>query len=642
MSQRCPHLSKILGMQEPISRRDFLDGALLASGAALLTGMTPQEVTAQSAGWTGYTGEGDYQGTAGNTEEVVHNAHAVRDGKFDKTPADITDTGEVFDCVVVGGGFSGLSAALFFKQRSKDSRTCLVIDNSRIFGGVAKRNEFVVDGQRLYAPQASVHFQPPYPNSFLKSVYDSIGLDWGAFRQYQTWSGTSPDLELTRSFYRVTGFPKLSTYGFYFGAKFGKTPGVWVKDPWANDLRNTPFSEDTRKEMLKWRNADYAAPPLVYDYPGDKISRQLDSMSLEDYWVRTYGISRETIRMLTITDVAGGLGLGPDALSGYLEYEWSRNVPTVDDSMETGIQMFPGGNSGLIRLLVKTLIPESIEGQRGMESTWKNPVNFSALDIPGSQTRIRLRSTAVRVEHEGEPSQAKFVSVTYTRDGKVYRCKAKTVVMAGGGWMTKHVVRDLSADRLAAYNQMLYAPYMLVNVAVRNWRFLSKMGISGCNWFEGFGRCVEVRKSAAFGTDSPTIGPDSPTVLTFLIDMTKPGLPAAQQAHLGRAELISTPYAVYEQKVREQMTELFGASGFDAKRDIAGVILNRFGHAFIIPQPGFFFGADGKPAARDALRDGPFGRIAFSHSDLAGAMDHRNAFMESNRAVTQLLDRVLV
>ncbi len=89
------------------------------------------------------------------------------------------------------------------------------------------------------------------------------------------------------------------------------------------------------------------------------------------------------------------------------------------------------------------------------------------------------------------------------------------------------------------------------------------------------------------------------------------------------------------------MTEMFAGSGFDAKRDIAGIVMNRFGHAFINPPPGFFFGADGKPAARDALRAGPFGRIAFSHSDLSGAMDHRNGYQESHRAVSQLLDRVL-
>jgi spermidine dehydrogenase len=628
-------------MQEAISRRDFLDGALLASGAALLATGAPAQMLAQT-GWNGYTGEGDYRDAAGNTEGIVHNAHSVRDGAWDKAPANVTDTGELYDCVVVGGGFAGLSAGLFFKQKADADRTCLILDNSRVFGGVAKRNEFVVNGQRLYAPQASVHFQPPYPNSFLKHVYDAMGLDWNAFKDYQTWQGSSPDLSLPKSPYRVFGYEKRSTYGWFFGAKFGHKPGIWVKDPWANNLKDTPFSEKTRQEMLAWRRGDLAAPRLVYKYPGDAISRQLDGMTMEDLMVRTYGMSRETVRTFFTADVAGGLGLGPDALSGYLEYMWSKEIPNVDDSMETGIQMFPGGNSGMTRLIVKTLIPESIEGPRTMEAVWKSPIRFSALDRPGQQTRIRLNSTVVRVEHDGEPEKAESVRVTYVAGGKVYRLKAKTVVMAGGGWMTKHVVRDLDADHRQAYGTFLYSPYLTANVAVTNWRFLSKMGISGANWFEGFARSVEVRKMAKFGVDSPVVGPDLPTVLTLFVDFAKPGLPAAEQGSKGRAELLSTSYADYERQIREQMTDMFGASGFDAKRDIAGIVLNRFGHAFINPQPGFFFGLNGNAAPREVLRVAPFGRVAFSHSDLAGAMDHRNAFMESNRAVGQLLDQVLV
>jgi hypothetical protein len=41
---------------------------------------------------------------------------------------------------------------------------------------------------------------------------------------------------------------------------------------------------------------------------------------------------------------------------------------------------------------------------------------------------------------------------------------------------------------------------------------------------------------------------------------------------------------------------MFARAEFDAKRDIAGIILNRWGHASLNPQPGFFFGKDGKPA----------------------------------------------
>lgn len=645
MSQ-CPHLDKLLGLNEPISRRDFLDGVLLASADMLLAGACPFPLNAQqagetSSGWTGYTGEGDYQASAGNTERVIQNAHAVRDGRYDKPPSDPTETGEVYDCIVVGGGFAGLSAGLFFSQQASANRNCLILDNARIFGGVAKRNEFVVDGHRLFAPQASVHFQPPYPNSFLKSVYDAMGLDWDAFKSYQKWQGPSPEISLPRSAYGQGSINGKPASGFFFGAKYGHKPGIWIIDPWGKKLEGTPFDETTRREMLTLIDDKPVAPPLLYDYPGDAISRQLDSMTLEDYLIRTYGVSRETVRLLVTRETSGGFGLGPDALSAFLHYEWSKTIPTVDDSMATGIQMFPGGNSGMIRLIVKTIIPDAMEGLRTMEAVWKSPVNFAALDRAGQRVRLRLDSTVVRVEHIGEPDKSEFVSVVYANDGRLFRVKAKTVVMAGGGWITKHVVRDLDENRRNCYEQFNYSPYMTANIAVRNWRFLYNLGISSAAWFEGFGRYINVRKSATFGVDSPAIGPDSPTVLTFFVDFSKPGLPVRTQGQVGRAELLSTSFADYERQIREQMTEMFAASGFEAKRDIAGIVLNRFGHAFINPQPGFFFGLDGKPAARDALRNGPFGRIAFSHCDLAGAMDHRNAFLESKRAVSQLLDRVL-
>ena len=88
MSKRCPHLDKVLGLSESISRRDFLEGALVAS-TGLLTASSPLQLLAQgngadAAAWSGYTGEGDYKTSAGNSEQVVHNAHAVRDGAYDK------------------------------------------------------------------------------------------------------------------------------------------------------------------------------------------------------------------------------------------------------------------------------------------------------------------------------------------------------------------------------------------------------------------------------------------------------------------------------------------------------------------------------------------------------------------------------
>src|SRR5215469_6578260 len=129
-----------LGLGRRIRRRDFLNGTLLAAGGALLVPLTPAQLLAQKVEWDGYTGEGDYRNSNGNTEEVVRVAHAIRDGAFDKVPANTIDTGEQFDCVVVGGGISGLAAALYFHDQAIGSgRRCLVIENHPMFGGEAKR-----------------------------------------------------------------------------------------------------------------------------------------------------------------------------------------------------------------------------------------------------------------------------------------------------------------------------------------------------------------------------------------------------------------------------------------------------------------------------------------------------------------------
>jgi spermidine dehydrogenase len=229
----------------------------------------------------------------------------------------------------------------------------------------------------------------------------------------------------------------------------------------------------------------------------------------------------------------------------------------------------------------------------------------------------------------------------YTQNGKAYRVKARAVVMANGSWTTKHIVLDLDATRRAAYNQFHRSPCLIANVALRNWRFLYSMGISGGYWFEGMGVYGGIRTVPTFATEVKEVGPDSPVVLTLKVLFCRPGLPMEEQQTRGRAELISTPFREYERKIREQLTDMFAASNFDAKRDVAGIILNRWGHAYASPQPGFFFGKDGKPPFRDILRNSSFGRIAFANTDLSGDPSHVTAIEEGERAAGQLIDGVL-
>ena len=629
-----------LGMERGITRRDFLNGTLLGSGALLLNSASPVRLRAGTAAtrsdddWTGYGGAGDYANSNGNTAAVLEAGHQIRDGVFENLPGDVIDTGESYDCVIVGGGISGLAAALIFQRKAGEGKTCLVLDNHPIFGGEAKRNEFLVDGQRLIGHQGSALFWRPYPHSFMARFYESIGLKTQRL-EYQKWAGPAPEIALERTPYLGS-----APYGLYFGPKFGgpkfgQPRGVWVTDPWGKKLEGAPISAKTREELLRHQPPD--KPAQKPEYRGDAISRRLDTITLEDHLMETYSISRETVRTFLSPDEGGGYGLGPDALSGYTAYAFDELGPIPEE----GTQMFPDGNSGIARLIVKTLIPESIAGSPAIEDVCRNGLNFAALDHAGAAARIRLDSTVVWAKHDGDPAKSESVTIAYTRGGKTYRVKARSVVMAGGSWTTKHVVRDLPADRKEAYSQFYRSPCMVANVAVRNWRFLYKLGISGCQWFEGLGSFMQVHKLALCGADSPTIGPDSPVVLTIKVLYTNPGKTAEQQGHMGRAEMISTSFREYERQIRRQLTDMFARSGFDAGRDIAGIILNRWGHAYASPAPGFYFGKDGKPAPGDVLRAAPFARIAFANTDLSGTPDHKSSILEADRAVEQLLDQVL-
>lgn len=86
------------------------------------------------------------------------------------------------------------------------------------------------------------------------------------------------------------------------------------------------------------------------------------------------------------------------------------------------------------------------------------------------------------------------------------------------------------------------------------------------------------------------------------------------------------------------MLVMFSDGGFDPSKDIAGIILNRWGHAYVNPGLGFRFGLNGKTAPPDIIRK-PFGRIAIGHSELRGHQNWSGAAGEGRRAVESLIDQ---
>lgn len=115
------HHDSELGMDRPITRRDFLNGIAVGVGGVLGASILP--------GWS-WGDDGavappdpftDYPpartGMRGSHPGAFEVAHSMRDGEFLANSGAPVITGETYDLVVVGAGISGLAAAFFYRQR---------------------------------------------------------------------------------------------------------------------------------------------------------------------------------------------------------------------------------------------------------------------------------------------------------------------------------------------------------------------------------------------------------------------------------------------------------------------------------------------------------------------------------------------
>jgi spermidine dehydrogenase len=602
-----------LGLDSPITRRDFVNGALVSAGSALLGIPVLPVSRAQTDTFTGYGGVGDYAKANGNTWPVVQAAHRLRDGHYDAAAFAGAKAAGDFDLIVVGGGIAGLSAAYYFAKTAGHGRRSLLLENHSMLGGEARQNEFIVDGARLLGPQGSNDFGIPAPGSTADTFFSEFGIP----RKFawQAWDAQLKPLRFAHDNYsNMDGFQESQVdVGYFFGQGWGREPG-WQRNIWSNGLKDTPFAETARRDLLRWR---------ANNGPVSEVeNRYLDTLTYKDYLENVRGYDATVTRF--VEPVVGLLsGVSADATSARLGRQL---VEPADRPMAVS---FPGGNSTFPRALLRRLLPDALPG-RDFGSLMYAPLNFAALDRGSQATRIRLDATVLRVMHQG--GHGDRVGVTYEKGGTLFKATARSVVMASGGWVNKHILVDMPEDLRTAYQQFSYAPALIVNVALRQWRFLYDLGVTACRWFDdgdGFGYCCNLRQNMlSEGHDVP-LHPDRPAVLSFYMGLPIPGLPAAVQGAAARTRFFATPYMEFEVRVRRQMVLLFGSHGFDPKRDIAAIVLNRWGHARLIEPPGFHYGMDGKPSPLERVREG-YGLVSIGHSELNGAQ-HWGSAVEYGR-----------
>ena len=635
-----------LGCRQHISRRDFIGGvatsvALLGAadaGAAAAArrdaGTAPTPAAATSSATPPALSVEPYPplrtGLRGQYPGSFEIAHLARDGRFDG-PIAAEDTGEHYDLVVVGGGISGLAAAHFYRKALGDDCRILVLDNHDDFGGHAKRCEFRHEGRVHLSFGGTMSLETPFPYSYAaKALLAELGVDPKSFSRYE-------HPERTQGLGAAVFFDREHFLADRLVAGWGaRSPAAFFED--------APLAAAVRADLTRLHSerVDYL-PSLG---PAEK-SAALKRMSYQDFLL-------EHARLLPASlPFFFGIGWGIrnhkrlDSCPAYSA--WRSDRPgfagmqiEAEPKAEADYFHFPDGNASIARLLVSRLVPGVFAGRQDQDSIVLAQANYAKLDLAANPTRIRLNSTAVRVEHLEhvatlDAGTERAVRVVYHRDARSFQVTAANAVLACFNNIVPFIVPTLPAEQKAALRYASKVPMQYTSVLLRNWQPFRKLGVRTIHAPNGYHPDVMLDTPLSIGGYQTLLDADQPAVIQMIRNFNKPGLPRREQNRAGRAEMLATPFEKTELEVRQQLNRMLGPAEFDAKRDILGLTVGRWPHGYA-----YTYDTLGDPDVPDAERPHvlgrrAFGRITIANSD-SGAAGYTNvAIDQAERAVQECL-----
>jgi spermidine dehydrogenase len=660
--KKTPSPDRSLGMDRPITRRDFLNGvaigtAALAAGPVLADARPPPPVVspagdspAASAALAAQDVPGYYPplltGMRGSHPGSFESAHALRDGK--SLPSAV-DTGEQYDLIVVGAGISGLAAAHFFRENAGHGSRILLLDNHDDFGGHAKRNEFHLDGHLNLLNGGTLEIDSPRPyGKIADGLLRTLGID------------VDPLIKTTQhlSFYEHLGLKQGS---FFDRETFGTDKLVLGmggdrtdKSALAQAVLEAPLSDRARKEILQIETAQIDYMPGV---PSAEKKQRLSRMSYEAF-LRDVVKVDPAVSKYYHASTMGEWGVGTDAVSALdcwgfgmpgfqgmklAKGSISRMGPTAAGYQDTGGSYrlhFPDGNATIARSLVRDLIPDAFGGRAKANSAEKivtARIDYSQLDRTGSGVRLRLSSTVVRARNVGEPSAAKQVEVTYLRAGGAYTARAGGVVLACYNMMIPYLCPELPPPQKEALHSLVKAPLVYTSVALANRRAFDALKLYGVYAPGGYHCYFHLNPHVTIGSYQSTSSSDAPILVHMVRTPCKPGLAEHDQNRAGRAELLTTSFETFERNIRDQLGRTLKDGGFDPARDITAITVNRWPHGYAPEYNPLFQPELPENEQPHVLGRARFGRITIANSDAGGAAYTDSAINQGHRAVMELL-----
>jgi spermidine dehydrogenase len=634
-----------LGMDQPITRRDFINGMAVAATAALPLGaaFAQSDALTSAAAPAAQDAPGYYPpiltGLRGSHPGSFEAAHALRDGNLGPPPI---DSGETYDLIVVGAGISGLSAAHFYRARTSPRARILILDNHDDFGGHAKRNEYHLNGAMQLMNGGTLEIDSPRPYSAVAvGLLRTLGIDVAKLAR------TTQHLK----FYEQRGmragvFFDQETFGadkLIVGA--GDTPYWQLLEP-------APLSAHAREQIaqIQQQKIDYL-PGMSSADKKDRLSRISYAAFLRDlvgaepgvlhyYQARTMGEWGVGIDAVSALD-CWGFGL-PGFQGMQLSKGSIRRMGFTPAGYEdTGGSLrlhFPDGNATVARMLVRELLPRAIPG-KGVDNSVTAQVDYSQLDRSRAAIRLRLNSTAIRVKHLGDPRAAGQVEVTYVRDGQARTARSHGVVLACYNMMIPYLCPELPALQQQALRSLVKTPLVYTTVALRDWRAFDRLKLHSVYSPGGYHTNFRLNPHVDIGAYRSVGSPQDPILLHMVRTPCKPGLSEHEQNRAGRAELLETSFETFERNIRAQLNRTLSEGGFDAARDITAITVNRWPHGYA-PEYNPLFDADVPENERPHVKGrAQFGRISIANSDAGGGAYTDSAIDQAHRAVDELLSK---
>jgi protoporphyrinogen oxidase len=471
--------------------------------------------------------------------------------------------------VIVGGGIAGLSAAWRLKQGGCEDFVILELESQ--VGGTSR------SGRCELTPYPwGAHYLPvPLPhNRPLIRLLDEMGL------VESIADDGSP--VIAEQFLCRDPQERLFLNGEWIEGLYPATGAS------ADDLLQLAAFRKEIDRWCTWRDADGRR---AFSIPTREASAEaevaaLDRLSMSD-WLRQHGWKSERLHWLVDYSCRDDYGLTAEqtsAWAGVLYFAARLKEPGAEHQP---LMTWPEGNGRIV---------EHLASQAG--------------------SRVNTRLAVTQIGRSPVPSEPQQEVVAFdTRTETVTGFRAKHVIFAAPQFLAPRLIDGFSEQVGRRVEDFEYGSWLVANVHLSHRPSESGFPLSWDN-------VIHDSRSLGYVVATHQSGRDhGPTVLTWYHPLCDDNVKAARQQLLDAtwsdlAEVVLTDLERPHPEIRAAVTRL----------DIF-----RWGHAMILPRPGFITSRQRRAAAS------PDGNIHFANTDLSGIALFEEAFDHGLRAAEEVL-----